>query len=669
MRDLSKPVRRALIWIVDDSPTEAAITQRSLGDRYEFETFHDGSIVVERLSTAPQQPDLLLLDWVMPGMQGDEVCRFLRSRPQTRELPIIMVTASRIETQDVVEGLANGANDYVARPYAPEELRARVDAALRAKQLTDAVAREGHRLATVNRLGHALFKIGSSVEKIIEELAQALTVSICDGCSILILPGPLPPVSVSRHRHDPSGAALARIASVAAPVVHSFSSAALAKETLPPAYTEYIDRFGLRGLAILPFPIREPVRGVVTVTREADAPAFEADDIATIETCIEYAGLAIDSAMRFDLERLARGQLDTVLANLPIGILATNQHGVLSHVNAAARSLIPRITDAHTLADIFQGDQWSAGDGSPLGETGWVLGAPQTQLPVSAELLLRIPGEEFPRNVAVSAVPLRDVDHSTIGTVTIVQDVSAERAVSAERERIARFQEEMLGIVGHDLRNPLSAVLAGTELLQVQSEQAAPTLQPTIRRIQASAYRMTRIIEQLLDVTRARLGSGIPIAPRETSLIPIIKGAIEELGLAYPKTTFELAPAEDVHGFWDPDRLAQVVSNLMSNAAQYGLPGAPVYVELLHIGQSAVITVRNEIREAPIDPDMIGLLFAPYRRGQSQGHSTGLGLGLYIVHEIVRAHGGSIDVESTEAGTIFRVTLALAPPPGRALHP
>ncbi|MDQ3367480.1 MAG: response regulator [Myxococcota bacterium] len=658
-----------MVWIVDDSPTEAAITQRSLGGGYEFETFNDGSIVVERLSTTPQEPDLLLLDWVMPGMQGDEVCRFLRSRPQTRDLPIIMVTASRIETQDVVEGLANGANDYVARPFAPEELRARVDAALRAKHLTDAAAREAQRLATVNRLGHALFKIGTSVEKIIDELAQTLTVTLCDGCSILILPGPLPSVAVSRHRHDASGAALARIASVADPVVHSFASAERAKRLLPPAYAAYIDRFGLRGLAILPFPIREPVRGVVTVTREGNAQPFDAQDIATIETCIEYAGLAIDSAMRFDHERLARAQLDTVLANLPIGILATDEHGVLSLVNAAARSLIPRITDAYTLPDIFGGAEWAASDGSSLGETGWVSAAPQTQLPVSAELLLQLPGEELPRNVAVSAVPLRDGGHSITGTVTIVQDVSAERAVSAERERIAHFQEEMLGIVGHDLRNPLGAVIAGTELLHVQSEQAAPTLRPTIRRIQASAHRMTRIIEQLLDVTRARLGSGIPIAPRDTSLLPIIKGVIEELGLAYPKTTFQLLPTEDVHGFWDPDRLAQVVSNLMSNAAQYGLPGAPVCVELLHIPQAAVITVRNEISEAPIDPDMIGLLFAPYRRGKNKGHHTGLGLGLYIVHEIVRAHGGAIDVESSQAGTIFRVTLALTPSGDRVLHP
>src|SRR4051812_45346610 len=103
--------RRPLVWIVDDSPTEALIAERSLGSAYDFERFLDGSVVVERLAAGAPQPDLVLLDWVMPGMAGDEVCRFLRTDPRTLELPIILITASRIETSDVVNGLASGAND------------------------------------------------------------------------------------------------------------------------------------------------------------------------------------------------------------------------------------------------------------------------------------------------------------------------------------------------------------------------------------------------------------------------------------------------------------------------------------------------------------------------------------------------------------------------------
>lgn len=524
---------RPLIWIADDSRTEAQITERSLGPDYEFEWFGDGSAIVERLAADAPQPDLVLLDWVMPGMNGDEVCRFLRSHPRTLELPIILVTASRVETSDVVQGLASGANDYVARPFAPEELRARVRTAIRAKQASDSAQQERRRLSTINRLGRALFEAGTDVDRILDELATSLTVSICDGCSILLLPGSLTVAAVTRHTAEPSGESLAAIASLADPVVHSFESSAQARATLPSAYAAYIDRFGLRGLAIMPFPSLNPIRGIVTVTRDGGSDPFDADDIATIQTCIEYAGLAVENALRFDAE-------------------------------------------------------------------------------------------------------------------------------NAERERTAQFQQQMLGIVGHDLRSPLSAIVTGIELLEMHTS-ANPAAASVLTRITSSANRMARMVDQLLDVTRARLGGGIPVDRRETRLVPLIQSVIDELSLAYVKTRFELVAPADVIGLWDPDRLGQVVSNVVSNAVQYGLEGAPIVVGVTSSEVTAAITVHNAIRDKPIRPEALATLFDPYRRGHDTGHNaTGLGLGLYIVHEIVRAHAGTMDVESSLAGTTFRVVLPTA---------
>src|SRR3569623_1462422 len=167
------------LWIVDDSPMEAAITQKPLGARYENEDCTDGSMVVDRLAGGREQPDALLLDWVIPGMSGDEVTRFLRSRPETKELPIILVTASRVETSDIVTGLALGANDYVARPFAPEELRARVDAVIRMRHAAQVAARERRRLATVNQLGRTLFHAGSDIAQILEVLVATVVDSLC----------------------------------------------------------------------------------------------------------------------------------------------------------------------------------------------------------------------------------------------------------------------------------------------------------------------------------------------------------------------------------------------------------------------------------------------------------------------------------------------------------
>jgi len=656
VRESTEPEPRPRVWIVDDSATETMITKRSLGAGYDFETFDDGSVVVERLAAGAALPDVVLLDWVMPGMAGPEVCEFLRSHPPTKALPIILLTASRIDTGDIVDGLASGANDYVARPFAAEELRARVDAVLRASQLRDAAARERKRLRAVNELSHALLTVGASVSRILEQLTATLTAHLCDGCAILLLPGVFPAMPVARHRGDPEGAMLAAISTLADPAIHAFDSTAHARRALPPAYQPYIDRFGLRGLAILPFPISEPIQGVVTVTRDGGGAPFAPDDIATIETCIEYAALAVETALRFDAERAARDQLRAVLEQLPLGIVATDAAGKFTLVNAAASRLIPGLERAADRAAMYPLAAWTAPDGTPIGADELVLGQPpQANQGTRGELVLTVPGAP-PRTVVMLGVPLRDGRGDVVGGVTAIEDVTAERAIAAERERIAEFQHQMLGIVGHDLRNPLSAMVAGIALLDAMIE-GTPAVR-VVRRLDSSTQRMTRIVEQLLDMTRARLGQGIPIEPRDIDLVALVKSVVDEASLAYPRTRFDLAEVVEVSGRWDPDRLAQVVSNLIGNAAQYGRKEAPVAVRLDKTPATVSITVTNEIRDAPIPPDQIAVLFDPYRRSHGSEHRRGgLGLGLYIVAQIVKAHGGSIDVTSTWAGTAFCVVL------------
>jgi sigma-B regulation protein RsbU (phosphoserine phosphatase) len=653
--------RRPIVWIVDDSPTERLITERSLGDGYTFVQFSDGADVVEKLSSGAPLPDVLLLDWVMPGMSGDEVCRFLRSQLTTKDLPIIMVTSSRIETNDVVAGLALGANDYVARPFVAQELCARVNAVLRAKQLKDVAQRERMRLAAINQLGRNLFEAGINVQRIIEELATTLTSSICDGCSILMLPGDLPPAFVARHHADPTGAQLAAIATVADPAVFSFTSSEDAARQLPPAYQPYIARFGMRGLAILPFPARSAIQGVVTVTRDGASLPLDPDDISTIETCIEYASLAVQNAMRFDAEQRARAQLDAVLTSAPIGIVVAGGDGSVILTNEAAALLIPGIEKASNIRDAFRLARWTAPDGSPIEEHSWIQQRDAARSGARVrELVMHHGSLGAARTLSVSTVSLL-ANGADLGDVTTIEDVSAARENAAERERIALFQEQMIAIVGHDLRNPLGAVLAGTEAIELHAA-SLPAVAPLARRVLSSVHRMNRIVEQLLDVTRARLGTGIPIEPRAVLLKQLVRSVLDELALAHPASTFDLVATDDVQGIWDPDRLAQVVSNLASNAVQYGNQAHPILVEIAASEHAATICVRNAVRDKPIDPARLGAIFDLYQRGSDERHVSGLGLGLYIVSEIVRAHQGTIAAESTLDGTVFRVVL-----PRRAL--
>ena len=651
--------KKPRVWICDDSPTEAAITEKQLGPTYDFEKFSDGSLVVERLSANKAElPDLLLLDWVMPGMPGDEVCRFLRSHDHTKALPIILVTASRVETADVVAGLAAGANDYVPRPFEAAELRARVDAAIRSKQLADANESERARLAAINQLGHALLVTSTRIDKVLEHFTTTLSHTLCDGCGVMLLPGEFPPETIVRHRSDTSAESLAGIAALADPAVFHFETNAEARATLPPIYHPYIERNGLRSLAILPFPIREPIQGVVTVTRDAGSPPFDAADLATIETCIEYTGLAILTAMRFDTERAARTQLDALLAQLPIGIIVTDARGAIRLVNEAVAALLPGIAAARTPSDVYALAEWWTLDGKVMTESEWVFGrALHANHSAQAEVQMVLPSDRVPRVIAISSTPLLDARGTVVGTVSALDDVSAQRAIDTEHARVAEFQQQMLAIVGHDLRNPLSAFVTGVDILKEAFPEDTQHGR-LVRRLDSSSQRMTRMVEQLLDVTRARLGSGIPVARQELELQPLIAAVVDELALAYPKATLELRPSGPIFGIWDPDRIAQVVSNLLSNAIQYGLVGAPIVIELGTTASDATISVANQVRGNPIAADQLAQLFEPYRRGPDRAHqSGGLGLGLYIVRELVRAHGGSIEVDSTPAGTIFQIRL------------
>ncbi|HZJ62211.1 MAG TPA: ATP-binding protein [Kofleriaceae bacterium] len=529
---MASAVTPASIWLVDDSRTQLAITEQSLGSGYHFERFTDGQSMLQRLTEASRLPDLLILDWVMPGLSGDEICRFLRANPATRDLAIVIFTASRTETKDVVCALESGANDYVAKPFVLEELRARVGALLRSGQIKREGERERLRVTAINKLGRALLQAGGDADAILRELAVALVGSLCDGCSVSLVTGTGSHSAITQHRNALGAELIGSLGGIADPSLHAFTSDEQALAELPPRYAAYVHACRLRGLAVMTIPVRGLAHGVVTLTRDHPSEPFDAYDLAAIETCLEHTGLALEAAIRSE----------------------------------------------------------------------------------------------------------------------------AERATT-------RFHEEMLGIVGHDLRNPLAAMAMGIQLLRAR--QLEPESESVIARLENSARRMTTIVDQLLDVTRARLGTGIELDRSALSLRPLIEDVLDELKLAYRTTAFELR-GDDVFGVWDGDRLAQVISNLAGNAAQYGKIGGTVTVEVSHTDGVATIAFLNEIRDAPIARDLLETLFDPFKRGRDTARRGGLGLGLYIVREIVSAHGGTIAVTSDDAGTAFRVVLPLDVDPAAA---
>jgi signal transduction histidine kinase len=228
-------------------------------------------------------------------------------------------------------------------------------------------------------------------------------------------------------------------------------------------------------------------------------------------------------------------------------------------------------------------------------------------------------------------------------------------------QQLLRTNEMLVAVLGHDLRNPLSAVMSSAELLPLVSTDERVV--SAARRIQDSGARMSRMIEQLLDVARLRSGL-LTLAPAQVDLAAICRDIVGEFtgagGGPGREPRIEIKSVGDTGGHWDPDALAQVVSNLLGNALQHGARRQPVSVRLDGEDSAAVrLRVCNAGR---IPEEVAANIFKPFysaaRTDRPENSGGGLGLGLYIVGEIVRLHGGRLDVlSSDEQGTVFDIVL------------
>ncbi|OGQ18464.1 MAG: hypothetical protein A2138_04555 [Deltaproteobacteria bacterium RBG_16_71_12] len=236
-----------------------------------------------------------------------------------------------------------------------------------------------------------------------------------------------------------------------------------------------------------------------------------------------------------------------------------------------------------------------------------------------------------------------------------------------QRQRLReqdRMREMFVGILGHDLRNPLSGVMMCAQLVLARTQDAS--LVEPLTRVLANSHRMARMVEQMLDLTRLRLGDGIALTPRPSDLRRLIDDVVAEND--EHKSRCRLEAAGDAAGTWDPDRIQQVLSNLVGNAVRHGSDGSPVTVKLDGtVSDRVLLTVHN--LGPPIPEELRPVLFDAFRGADHSRRGGGLGLGLYITEQLVRAHGGTISFESSEpAGTRFEVTLPRHAPGARAMR-
>jgi signal transduction histidine kinase len=234
----------------------------------------------------------------------------------------------------------------------------------------------------------------------------------------------------------------------------------------------------------------------------------------------------------------------------------------------------------------------------------------------------------------------------------LTPEETGDRVVAAyfRAERANLLKDRLVGILGHDLRNPLTSIIMtayGIAAAKDQPDRVATMAQRILR----SAERMGEMVREILDFTRGELGAGISVSPRAVNMGEICQTIVDELESAHPERRLRLVSLGDLDGQWDPVRAMQAISNLVGNA-------------ITHSSTDVVITVdgtdRAHVRVSvhnggpPIPAHELPTLFEPFRQGASAGTNQGLGLGLYIAREIVGAHGGGIEANSSAAeGTTF----------------
>lgn len=386
----------------------------------------------------------------------------------------------------------------------------------------------------------------------------------------------------------------------------------------------------------------------------AEAAHFEPTDRSLIQALAQECAHALERARLYEEQALLRASaektsalLDTLFSSIPIGLAFADLSLRLVHVNAAWARLYATTPEA--CAGVTIGDLLP--ERAAERERAWrrVLASGEPVIDVE----VRGPDASDPRLTRTWLESWYPVvaGTQTVGLGLVARDVT-------ELKRADAFRRNVLGVVGHDLRNPLSAILGNARLL-ARSGELDERQRGLLSRIEASTAKAARIVGDLMDLTRLEAARTMPVEIRATRVDALCTAAVEEAAAAHAGRDIRVAGEGDPAVDWDPDRVGQLLSNVVVNALRHGAADRPVSIAWAADGDTVTIRVHNW--GAPIPQELRAHLFEPFRRGaQPSGRAAtgGLGLGLYIAHEIARAHGGEISFTSTDAeGTAFTVRL------------
>jgi PAS domain S-box-containing protein len=392
-----------------------------------------------------------------------------------------------------------------------------------------------------------------------------------------------------------------------------------------------------------------PHRFTATETARIEALAYRASSALRTAVEIDERETALHSATE------AKHWLEMVIAAMPEAVvLAVPPDGTVIAENQAAVERLGHLTSVETEGDIKR--RLTLPEGEPLDhEHCPIQQALRTGAVVTGvELVAHAPsGAAVP--VLVSAAPVRDEDGTMVGVVAVVRDIASLKEAS-------RLKDEFISVVSHELRSPLTPIRGFVQLVARDLSREGGH-DPQVGRLNSIAVyvdRMTRLVDDLLDVSSLKSGS-LEIRPSYTNLGELCNDVVRDRSSTVTSHQFiyERPPA-DVIGSWDGDRLYQVVDNLIGNAIKYTPPGCMITVAVDADARDGAATITVSDNGPGIAAEDRQRIFSAFYRsaGAEASQITGLGLGLYICHELVAAHGGCIEVgEAPGGGAAFTVRL------------
>lgn len=664
-----EPLGRVLV--VDDDEAKRYVIARILTVAG-FEVLHAGS-AKDAFEGAAQQPDLIIMDVALPDGNGIDVCERLKANPATAGIPVVVVSAV-ITEENLKRALDRGADGYLPHLVDPRFLVAHATVVVRLRQ----AARRRERLLAESELRKAASEERLRLAVDTTELGTwdyDLTSGklACDARSKALFGLP-PDEEVSYDLF------LAGLHPDDRERIHAAVQGATAKGSEGTYDVEY-RTVGLRDGGIQRWVA---AKGRAYFDAEGNALRFIGTllDITERQVAQEFA-VRIQETTAALSRALRQEDVAAALVDHGLHVLGASG-GSVYLLGGDTLHLLRSFGYAPEEISLYQTVPLAVP--GPMTETVNRREAVYTESP--EQLRARWPdiaNKLMRPNKAWVAVPIATSDGvlGAIGMsfptprrltaqgkayVEVLAQLAGqalqrarlyEEALRAKQDaqRRIEFEEQFVGIVSHDLRQPLQVIALGARMLQAPESTSAETQLRAANRIANNARTMERIISDLLDFTRGRLGGGIPLTPAEEDLTALAQTVVEEMSTMHPAAVIELTGPASCPGRWDGPRLRQVLTNLLGNALRHAAPETAIRVSVAYVGGHVELAVHN--RGEPIPPEALPTIFEAYKQrigGRRPGGS--LGLGLFIVRSIVEGHGGSVSVTSDQAsGTTFTVRL------------